>query len=52
MQVLRYSDGSHVLTSFGSGNGQFNRPFGGITIDSDGRICVADTYNHRVQVLD
>jgi hypothetical protein len=22
------------------------------TIDSDGRIVVADTYNHRVQVLD
>ena len=61
VQVLRYSDGAHVRTigrdgismgSEGSGNGQLNSPLGGIAIDSDGRIVVADTYNHRVQVLE
>jgi DNA-binding beta-propeller fold protein YncE len=57
VQVLRYSDGVHVRTissQKGSGNGkkQFNRPCGGIAIDSDGRIVVADTDNHRVQVLE
>ena len=36
----------------GSGNGQFNFPCGGIAIDSDGRIVVADTHNHRLQVLE
>jgi hypothetical protein len=50
---LRYADGGHVRTigSLGSGNGQFNSPHGGIAIDSDGRMVVADTYNHLVQVL-
>ncbi len=40
VQVLRYSDGAHVRTigSNGSGNGQFSQPFGGIAIDSDGRV--------------
>jgi len=54
VQVLRYSDGAHVRTigSRGSGNGQFNNPCGGVAIDSDGRIVVADTDNHRVQVLE
>ena len=53
-RLLRYSDGAHVRTigSGGSGNGQFSFPYGGIAIDSDGRIVVADTYNHRVQVLE
>jgi sugar lactone lactonase YvrE len=53
VQVLRYSDGTHVRTigSYGSGNGQFYQPYGGIAIDSDGRMVVADTFNHRVQVL-
>jgi len=54
VQVLRYSDGAPVRTigSRGSGNGQFNTPRGGVAIDSDGRIVVADTLNHRVQVLE
>jgi len=56
VQVLRYNDGAHVRTigdgSRGAGNGQFDGPSGGIAIDSDGRIVVADTYNHRVQVLE
>ena len=45
VQVLRYSDGAHLRTigSEGSDNGQFNEPHGGIAIDSDGRIVVADT---------
>jgi hypothetical protein len=51
--VLRYADSAHVRTigSQGAGNGQFSSPYGGITIDSDGRIVVADNNNHRVQVL-
>jgi hypothetical protein len=40
------------LGSRGSGNGQFSCPHGGIAIDSDGRIVVADSYNDRVQVLE
>ena len=51
---LRGSDGAHVRTiiSFGSGNKEFNQPFGGIAIDRDRCIVVADTHNHRVQVLE
>jgi hypothetical protein len=54
VQVLRYSDGAHVRTigSRGWGYGQFKSPCGGVAIDSDGRIVVADTYNNRVQVFD
>ncbi len=53
VQVLRYTDGAHVCTigSQGSGNGQFSGPNGGIAIDSDGRIVVADTSNYRVEVV-
>ena len=45
VQVLRYSDGAHVRTigSYGWDNGEFDNPQGGIAIDSDGRIVVADT---------
>ena len=52
VQVLRYSDGSHVRTigSKGSGNGQFCGPYG-VLIDGQGRIIMSDTYNHRIQVL-
>ena len=52
VQVLRYSDGSHVRTigSRGSGNGQFNNPYG-VLIDSQGRIIVSEFMNHRIQVL-
>jgi hypothetical protein len=54
VQVLRCSDGAHVCTigSEGSGNGQLYSPLGGIAIDSDGRIVVADFGKHRVQVLE
>jgi DNA-binding beta-propeller fold protein YncE len=53
VQVLRYSDGAHVRTigSYGSGNGQFSYPLGGIAIDGDGRMVVADSHNGRVQVF-
>jgi hypothetical protein len=51
---LRGSDGARVCTfiSFGSDNKEFYQPFGGIAIDRDGRIVVADTRSHRVQVLE
>ena len=54
MQVLRYSDGAHVRTigSYGSGYAQFSFPYGGIAIDSVGRIVVADTGHNRVHVLE
>jgi hypothetical protein len=41
-----------VSAASGSRNGQFWSPYGGIAIDSDGRIVVADSGNHRVQVLE
>jgi DNA-binding beta-propeller fold protein YncE len=52
VQVLRYSDGSHVRTigSPGRGNGQFSCPCG-VLIDGQGRIIVCDSTNHRIQVL-
>jgi tripartite motif-containing protein 2/3/tripartite motif-containing protein 71 len=52
VQVLRYSDGSHVRTigSEGSGNGQFKSPYG-VLIDGQGRIIVSEFGNHRIQVL-
>jgi hypothetical protein len=54
VQVLRYSVGAHVRTvgSGGSGNRQFENPCGGIAIDSDGRMVVANTDRNRVQVLE
>jgi len=58
VQVLRYSDGAHVRTigSERSSSEHFEPPqsipVGSPAIDSDGRIVVADTYNHRVQVLE
>lgn len=33
------------------GDGQFKEPWG-ITVDGSGRVYVADTWNHRVQVFD
>ena len=48
---------NHIATlgqnqSFGSGNNQFNQPFGIGTDNTTGKIYVADYYNHRVQVFD
>ncbi len=52
VQVLRYSDGSHVRTigSEGEGNGQFQKPWD-VLIDGQGRIIVSDCFNQRIQVL-
>jgi tripartite motif-containing protein 71 len=52
VQVLRYSDGSHVRTIGrpGSGNRQFLYPWG-VLIDGQGRLIVSDSDNHRIQVL-
>jgi tripartite motif-containing protein 2/3/tripartite motif-containing protein 71 len=52
VQVLRYSDGSHVRTigSKGSGNGQFSYPYG-VLIDGQGRIIVSEYGNYRIQLL-
>jgi hypothetical protein len=52
IQVLRYSDGTHLRTigSQGSGNGQFSSPMG-IAFDGAGHILVADYSNNRVQML-
>ena len=43
-----------LLKSFGSNGSQlrqFNEPWG-VDVDGAGRIIVADTYNHRIQVFD
>ena len=37
--------------SSGSDNGEFNEP-SGIDVDSEGRVFVADTRNHRIQYFD
>ncbi len=52
VQVLRYSDGSHVRTigSEGRGNGQFRFPWG-VVIDGQGRIIVSEYRNDRIQLL-
>ena len=52
IQVLRYSDGTHLRTigSQGSGNGQFSNP-AEFAFDGAGHILVADYSNHRVQML-
>jgi subtilisin family serine protease/sugar lactone lactonase YvrE/protocatechuate 3,4-dioxygenase beta subunit len=55
IQVFTF-DGTGALThersigTYGAGNGQFNKP-GGIAIDAAGRMIVADTDNHRIQIL-
>jgi uncharacterized protein (TIGR03663 family) len=41
-------DGAGPLAS---GDGQFQEPWG-IAIDDEGRVYVADTWNHRIQVFD
>ena len=39
---------SHTFGSYGSGQGQFSRPFD-ITFDNQGFVYVADYVNHRIQ---
>jgi DNA-binding beta-propeller fold protein YncE len=38
------------FVAVGSGNGQFNRPYG-VAVDGGGHVYVADTGNNRVQVF-
>jgi len=40
-----------VIGSRGTGDGQFERPNGGIAFDGEGNLVVADGGNHRIQVL-
>jgi DNA-binding beta-propeller fold protein YncE len=52
VQVLRYSDGTHLRTigSEGRGAGQFNNP-SGVAFDAAGHIVVVERNGHRLQVL-
>lgn len=36
--------------SFGTGNGQFDRPWG-VAVDASGNVYVADSHNYRIQVF-
>jgi len=40
-----------AIGSEGAGNGQFNRPFGGVAFDVEGNLVVSDRDNHRIQVF-
>ncbi len=48
------SDGNLVIKwgSGGSGDGQFNFSYGGIAVDNNVYVFVADTYNNRIQKFD
>ena len=51
--VMIYTTGGdfvHVFGIRGSELGQFDHP-SGVSVDSDGLICIADCYNHRIQVF-
>ena len=52
-QVVILNKEGKLVKSFGSKgsqNGQFNSPWG-VDVDGEGRIIVADTHNHRIQVF-
>ena len=40
-----------VIGSRGAGNGQLNLPCGGVAFDGEGNLVVADSNNHRIQVV-
>lgn len=50
-QVAAWGSGGVACSDPGSGNGQFNGPFG-IAIDASDFVYVLDSYNHRVQKFD
>ena len=41
-----------TLGSYGSGNGQFNIPYGIAVDEARNRVYIADTWNHRIQAFD
>lgn len=52
--IAKYSPGGELVTrfgEFGQGPGQFSRPEQ-CSVADDGTIYVADTYNHRIQILE
>lgn len=53
-KVIRFDVSGAAIASFGgfgSRSGQLNDPWG-ITVDKDGNVIVADSFNHRVQKFD
>jgi DNA-binding beta-propeller fold protein YncE len=50
-QTAAWGSGGAACSDSGTGNGQFDSPFG-IAIDSADYIYILDSYNHRVQKLD
>jgi sugar lactone lactonase YvrE len=53
-RIQKFTNSGDFITAFGSygtGNGQFNRPWG-TAIASDGTLYITDFNNNRVQVLD
>jgi len=53
-RIQKFDGGGTFITawgSFGSGNGQFNRPFGMAT-DGNSHVYVVDSSNYRIQNFD
>jgi DNA-binding beta-propeller fold protein YncE len=50
-RIQKFTSTGTYLTQWGSpgsGDGQFNFPYG-VATDADGNVYVADTFNHRIQ---
>ena len=51
-QILIFNNEGNIIAKYGrlgEGNGELKRP-NGITVDSQGRVIVSDSLNHRVKV--